>query len=109
MIQTRTSHKQSFINLLSPLPYTVSSKITSLLKAKLYLLKVNVTMIEASKQTNTNLSITRPDPIPFIPFASPVKTFKKLVEFTNYKVENNILHLSIMFTDYVQSLIDKHV
>jgi len=53
MIQTRTSHKHSFINLLSPLPYTVSSKITSLLKAKLCLLKVNVTMIEASKQTQT--------------------------------------------------------
>jgi hypothetical protein len=81
MIQTSISHKHSFINLLSPLPYTVSLKITSFLTAKLHLLKVTVTMIEANK--HTNLLITRPDPIPFIPFASPVKTFKKLVEFTN--------------------------
>jgi len=87
MIQTSTSHIHSFINLLSPLPYTVSLKITSLLRTKLHLLKVTVTMLEANKQTNkktnTNLLITRPDPIPFIPLASPVKTFKKLVEFTN--------------------------
>jgi len=40
-------------------------------------------MNEANKQTNSNLLITRPDPIPLIPLASPVKTFKKLVEFTN--------------------------